>query len=34
LSRRDEDCSPAHALAISRSEFEIFDDFKKEAETL
>jgi len=34
LSRRDEDCSPAHALAISRPEFEIFDDFKKEAETL
>jgi len=34
LSRRDEDSDSAQALALSAPEFAIFDDFRKEADTL
>jgi len=34
LSRRDEDTGHAHALALSAPEFAIFDDFRKEADSL
>jgi len=34
LCRRDEDSDRAHALALYAPEFAIFDDFKKEADTL
>ena len=34
LSRRDEDSDSAQTLALSALEFTIFDDFRKEADTL
>ena len=34
LSRRDEDLDSAQALALSAPEFAIFDDFRREADTL
>ena len=34
MSRRDEDSDSAHALALSAPEFAIFDDFRREADTL
>lgn len=34
LSRRDEDAGGVHALAITRPEFQLFEDFKQEAVSL
>ena len=34
LSHRDEDSNSAQALALSAPEFALFDDFRKEADTL